>query len=85
MITNEDWFSGLAAGETLKLDFEMSYSGSEEPAVVGASLDGAEFCSGPIGTTEVITSTSTGGPPVSGEQRKGKLVLKLLHQDNVTP
>ena len=74
MVTNEDWFSGLAAGETLKLDFEMSYSGSKEPTVVGASLDGADFCSGEAGvTTATVTSTTTGGSPGSGELKEGKL------------
>ena len=79
MVTNEDLLSGLAAGETLKLDFEMSYAGSKEPTVVGASLDGTDFCSGEAGvTTATVTSTTTEGSPSSGELTEGRIISKDL-------
>ena len=64
-ISNPNWFSGLEAGETLELAFQMSYDGNNEPMVVGAVLDGVDFCSGQTGGTEV-PATTTEVAPTSG-------------------
>ena len=67
-IINENWFSGLKAGETLELAFQMSYEGNQEPKVVGAALDGVEFCSGVTGGTQATTTiTTTEVAPTSGQ------------------
>ena len=55
-ITNKNWFSGLKAGETLELAFQMTYEGNKEPTVVGAVLDGVDFCHGQ--TTTEVTPTN---------------------------
>ena len=57
-ITNKNWFSGLKAGETLELAFQMTYEGNKEPTVVGAVLDGVDFCNGQTGGTQVSTTTT---------------------------
>ena len=43
----------------------MSYDGNKEPMVVGAVLDGVDFCSGQTGGTEV-PATTTEVAPTSG-------------------
>ena len=63
-ITNKNWFSGLKAGETLELEFQMTYEGNQEPTVVGAALDGVDFCSGETEGTQASTTTEV--TPTSG-------------------
>ena len=65
-ITNKNWFSGLTAGETLELAFQMTYGGNQEPEVVGAALDGVDYCSGVTEGTQA-TTTTTEVAPTSGQ------------------
>ena len=67
-INNKNWFSGLKAGETLELAFQMTYEGNQEPSVVGAALDGVDFCGGVTGGTQATTTTmTTEVAPTSGQ------------------
>ena len=58
-----NWFSGLQAGQTLELDFQMTFAGDDQPNIVSLSLNGQDACSG-SGTTEPSSTSST----TSGEK-----------------
>ena len=53
-----DWFSGLQTGQTLELEFAMTFEGDVQPNIVSLSLNDQDVCSG-SGTAEP-TSTTTG-------------------------
>ena len=52
-----DWFSGLQAGQTLQLDFAMTFEGDVQPNIISLSLNDQDACSG-SGTAEPTTTTS---------------------------
>ena len=62
-LTNMDWFSGLQAGDTLELDYQMTFAGEVQPSITSMSLNGHDACSGtgPAVTTSVSTSMPTTG------------------------
>ena len=62
-LTNMDWFSGLQAGDTLELDYQMTFAGEVQPSITSMSLNGQDACSGtgPAVTTSVSTSMPTTG------------------------
>merc|ERR1712045_200612 len=61
-LTNMDWFSGLQAGDTLELDYQMTFAGDVQPTLTGITLNGQDACSGsgPIVTTATTVSGNTG-------------------------
>ena len=62
-LTNMDWFSGLQAGDTLELDYQMTFAGEVQPSITSMSLNGQDACSGsgPAVTTLISTSMPTTG------------------------
>ena len=44
-LTNYDWFSSLSAGDVLELDYQMSFSGQNQPNIVRLTLNGVDACS----------------------------------------
>ena len=55
-----DWFSGLQAGQTLELNYEMTFEGDVQPLITAISLNGEDSCSG--------SATTTSGPQTSTSQ-----------------
>ena len=43
-LTNYDWFSGLSAGDVLELDYQMTFSGQNQPNIVKLTLNGVDAC-----------------------------------------
>ena len=52
-----DWFSGLQAGQTLELEFAMTFDGDAQPNIASLSLNDQDACSG-SGTAEPTSTTS---------------------------
>ena len=50
-VTNPNWFSGLQAGQTLELNYEMTFEGDVLPQITAISLNGEDSCSGSATTT----------------------------------
>ena len=55
-LTNMDWFSGLQAGDTLELDYQMTFAGEVQPTLTGITLNGQDACSG---SGPVVTTATT--------------------------
>ena len=70
-LTNYDWFSGLAAGQILELDYQMTFSGPNPPNITKLTLNGQNACSGAVhsSTSSPVSSTApsvtTAGPMTS--------------------
>ena len=70
-LTNYDWFSGLAAGQILELDYQMTFSGPNPPNIAKLTLNGQNACSGAVhsSTSSPVSSTApsvtTAGPMTS--------------------
>ena len=43
-LENYDWFSGLSAGDVLELEYQMSFSGQNQPNIVNLTLNGVDAC-----------------------------------------
>ena len=63
-LTNYDWFSSLSAGDVLELDYQMSFSGQNQPNIVRLTLNGVDACSG-SGPGTGTSSTSEAPTPSS--------------------
>ena len=61
-LTNYDWFSGLAAGQILELDYQMTFSGGAQPNIVRLTLNGADACSGGGPSTSPSPATTSPNP-----------------------
>ena len=44
-LTNYDWFSGLSAGDVLELEYQMSFSGQNQPNILKLTLNEVDACS----------------------------------------
>ena len=66
-LTNYDWFSGLSAGQTLELDYQLTFSGESQPDIVKLTLNGQDVCSGGgLTTSNPGSSTVTEATTSSG-------------------
>ena len=72
-LTSYDWFSGLAAGQTLELEYQMTFSGPDQPNIVKLTLNEVDACSSaghstspnPASTTSSSVSSTTNSNPES--------------------
>ena len=62
-----DWFSGLQAGQTLELNYEMTFEGDVQPLITAISLNGEDTCSGSATTTSGPQTTTSGPQTTTSE------------------
>ena len=73
-LTNYDWFSGLSAGDVLELDYQMSFSGQNQPNIEKLTLNGVNACSGgEPGTTSTSEGTTTSSSVTTGSQTTNEI------------
>ena len=89
-VTNMDWFSGLQAGQTLELNYEMTFEGDVQPLITAISLNGEDSCSGSATTTtgpQTTTSepqTTTSGPQTTTSVPQTTTKIQTTQQSTVS-
>ena len=75
-LTNYDWFSSLSAGDVLELDYQMSFSGQNQPNIVRLTLNGVDACSGSgpgTGTSSTSEAPTTSSSGTTGSQTTNEI------------